>query len=224
MLATVKGDVHDIGKNLVDIILTNNGYRVVNLGIKQPSDAIINAAIAAQGGRHRAQRLAGEVHAGDEVRGAGPASPEAGVPGDLRRGGAHAQVRRRRFAPRVQRRRLVCGRRLRRAALHGTAVLAQWRARRRIEEAQVIKEFKKPARDAGRWRGSATPEHRNTACAEHSAAAVLGHARAEAGGLRSARNLSPTSTRLRCSRTSGNSRRRRRKTMHDWWRASTGRS
>src|SRR5271157_3968 len=45
VLATVKGDVHDIGKNLVDIILTNNGYRVVNLGIKQPSDAIINAAL-----------------------------------------------------------------------------------------------------------------------------------------------------------------------------------
>src|SRR5207302_5750556 len=36
VLATVRGDVHDIGKNLVDIILTNNGYRVVNLGIKQP--------------------------------------------------------------------------------------------------------------------------------------------------------------------------------------------
>jgi 5-methyltetrahydrofolate--homocysteine methyltransferase len=44
VLATVKGDVHDIGKNLVDIILTNNGYRVVNLGIKQPADAIIAAA------------------------------------------------------------------------------------------------------------------------------------------------------------------------------------
>ena len=44
VLATVKGDVHDIGKNLVDIILTNNGYRVVNLGIKQPVDAIIAAA------------------------------------------------------------------------------------------------------------------------------------------------------------------------------------
>src|SRR5215472_4796377 len=44
VLATVKGDVHDIGKNLVDIILSNNGYRVVNLGIKQPSDAIIAAA------------------------------------------------------------------------------------------------------------------------------------------------------------------------------------
>ena len=44
MLATVKGDVHDIGKNLVDIILTNNGYRVVNLGIKQPLAAILEAA------------------------------------------------------------------------------------------------------------------------------------------------------------------------------------
>ena len=44
VLATVKGDVHDIGKNLVDIILSNNGYKVVNLGIKQPSDVIIKAA------------------------------------------------------------------------------------------------------------------------------------------------------------------------------------
>jgi 5-methyltetrahydrofolate--homocysteine methyltransferase len=45
VLATVKGDVHDIGKNLVDIILSNNGFRVVNLGIKQPSDSIISAAM-----------------------------------------------------------------------------------------------------------------------------------------------------------------------------------
>ena len=44
VLATVKGDVHDIGKNLVDIILSNNGYRVINLGIKQPIGAIIAAA------------------------------------------------------------------------------------------------------------------------------------------------------------------------------------
>ncbi|MPZ61807.1 MAG: methionine synthase [Propionibacteriales bacterium] len=44
VLATVKGDVHDIGKNLVDIILTNNGYNVVNLGIKQPVNAILEAA------------------------------------------------------------------------------------------------------------------------------------------------------------------------------------
>ena len=43
VLATVKGDVHDIGKNLVDIILSNNGYRVINLGIKQPLPAIVSA-------------------------------------------------------------------------------------------------------------------------------------------------------------------------------------
>ncbi|WP_285647997.1 methionine synthase [Actinomycetospora sp. NBRC 106375] len=44
LLATVKGDVHDIGKNLVDIILSNNGYDVVNIGIKQPINAILEAA------------------------------------------------------------------------------------------------------------------------------------------------------------------------------------
>ena len=43
LIATVKGDVHDIGKNLVDIILTNNGYEVINLGIKQSVEAIIEA-------------------------------------------------------------------------------------------------------------------------------------------------------------------------------------
>ncbi len=43
VLATVKGDVHDIGKNLVDIILTNNGYEVINLGIKQPVENVIAA-------------------------------------------------------------------------------------------------------------------------------------------------------------------------------------
>lgn len=44
VLATVRGDVHDIGKNLVDIILSNNGYKVVNIGIKQPIDQILKAA------------------------------------------------------------------------------------------------------------------------------------------------------------------------------------
>ncbi len=43
IIATVKGDVHDIGKNLVDIILTNNGYQVINLGIKQPLQSILDA-------------------------------------------------------------------------------------------------------------------------------------------------------------------------------------
>jgi 5-methyltetrahydrofolate--homocysteine methyltransferase len=45
LLATVAGDVHDIGKNLVDIILTNNGYRVVNIGIKQPINSILEEAL-----------------------------------------------------------------------------------------------------------------------------------------------------------------------------------
>jgi 5-methyltetrahydrofolate--homocysteine methyltransferase len=44
ILATVKGDVHDIGKNLVDIILSNNGYQVINLGIKVPPEVLIQAA------------------------------------------------------------------------------------------------------------------------------------------------------------------------------------
>jgi 5-methyltetrahydrofolate--homocysteine methyltransferase len=44
VLATVKGDVHDIGKNLVDIILSNNGYEVVNIGIKQPINTILETA------------------------------------------------------------------------------------------------------------------------------------------------------------------------------------
>ncbi|MFL5266280.1 MAG: methionine synthase [Stellaceae bacterium] len=52
VLATVRGDVHDIGKNLVDIILTNNGYRVINLGIKQPIGAILEAAV-----EHRADAV-----------------------------------------------------------------------------------------------------------------------------------------------------------------------
>jgi 5-methyltetrahydrofolate--homocysteine methyltransferase len=52
VLATVKGDVHDIGKNLVDIILTNNGYKVVNLGIKQPIQQILGAAT-----QHRADAI-----------------------------------------------------------------------------------------------------------------------------------------------------------------------
>ncbi len=45
VLATVRGDVHDIGKNLVDIILTNNGYTVINLGIKQPIHNIVETAL-----------------------------------------------------------------------------------------------------------------------------------------------------------------------------------
>jgi len=52
VIATVKGDVHDIGKNLVDIILTNNGYRVINLGIKCPIETMLHAAA-----EHRADAI-----------------------------------------------------------------------------------------------------------------------------------------------------------------------
>jgi 5-methyltetrahydrofolate--homocysteine methyltransferase len=52
VLATVKGDVHDIGKNLVDIILTNNGYTVINLGIKQPIHNIWRPRCGAARHRH----------------------------------------------------------------------------------------------------------------------------------------------------------------------------
>ena len=75
VLATVKGDVHDIGKNLVDIILTNNGYTVVNLGIKQPIGTIIDAAERAPGRRDRHVRAAGEVDGGDEGEPGGDERP-----------------------------------------------------------------------------------------------------------------------------------------------------
>ena len=119
VLATVKGDVHDIGKNLVDIILSNNGYKVVNLGIKQPGDIIIKSA---QEHNADAIGLSGLLvkstlemkYVIQDLR-----APEARVPGDLRRRGANPQVCGRRPAPRVFERRLLRRRRLRRPAHHG---------------------------------------------------------------------------------------------------------
>ena len=61
VLATVKGDVHDIGKNLVDIILTNNGYEVHNLGIKVVDRRDDREGPRGQGRRHRHERPAREV-------------------------------------------------------------------------------------------------------------------------------------------------------------------
>ena len=125
VLATVKGDVHDIGKNLVDIILTNNGYRVVNLGIKQPLASILDAAHRAQGRRDRHVRPAGQVdrdHAREPGGDAPPGSAGAGAAG------------RRRADPRLCRGRLLeglwrgpgrlCPRRLRRPEPDGKGRLA----------------------------------------------------------------------------------------------------
>ena len=108
VLATVKGDVHDIGKNLVDIILTNNGYTVVNLGIKQPVAEIIEQAEKARRRRDRHVRAAGQVHRRDEgePRGDQPARRRAEVPGAPRRRRAHPRVRR--AGPRRDLRRRRC--------------------------------------------------------------------------------------------------------------------
>ena len=101
VLATVKGDVHDIGKNLVDIILTNNGYRVVNLGIKQPGDTIIKAAQ-----EHKADAIGlsgllvkSTLEMKYVIQDLQRQKP--GVSGDLRRRGADPQVCGRRSAPRI---------------------------------------------------------------------------------------------------------------------------
>ena len=119
VLATVKGDVHDIGKNLVDIILSNNGYKVVNLGIKQPGDSIIHAAA-----EHKADAigLSGLLvkstlemkYVIQELQ-----RQQLDYPGHLRRRRAHPQICRRRPTPRVFERRLLRRRRLRRPARDG---------------------------------------------------------------------------------------------------------
>ena len=94
VLATVKGDVHDIGKNLVDIILTNNGYRVVNLGIKVP---LADMVAAAREHRAHAIGMSGllvKSTGGDARKPRGDAAPGARDPGAARRRGAHPQLRR----------------------------------------------------------------------------------------------------------------------------------
>ena len=62
VIGTVKGDVHDIGKNLVDIILTNNGYEVHNIGIKAPLQDFVDKAKEVIGRRDRHERPPREVH------------------------------------------------------------------------------------------------------------------------------------------------------------------
>ncbi len=99
VLATVKGDVHDIGKNLVDIILTNNGYEVVNLGIKVGINEMIAAAEERRRGRHRHERVAGEVDA-DHAREPGRAERAVALvfADPARRGRADPHLRRARPA------------------------------------------------------------------------------------------------------------------------------
>ena len=72
LLATVKGDVHDIGKNLVEIILSNNGFKVVNLGIKVPPEKLIAAVKEHKPDIDRPLGPAREVRAADGDHGRGP--------------------------------------------------------------------------------------------------------------------------------------------------------
>ena len=121
VLATVKGDVHDIGKNLVDIILTNNGYRVVNLGIKVPLADMV-AAVREQNRAH-AIGMSGllvksTVVMRENLEEMTP--PGAGNPGAAGRGRADAQLCRGRLRARLcLRAGGLCARCLRRAASDG---------------------------------------------------------------------------------------------------------
>ena len=85
VIATVFGDVHDIGKSLVNTILTNNGYTVVDLGKQVPVDTIINAAVEHEGRRDRPVRAARvDLEADADLR-PGAARARARVPGADRR-------------------------------------------------------------------------------------------------------------------------------------------
>ena len=93
VLATVRGDVHDIGKNLVDIILTNNGYKVYNLGIK-PADREHHQRLPRARRRcDRPQRPAGQVHARDARGPPGAQRARHHCAGDPRRRRTDAAIR-----------------------------------------------------------------------------------------------------------------------------------
>ena len=102
VLATVKGDVHDIGKNLVDIILSNNGYEVVNLGIKQPITAILDAAEEHDADAIGMSGLLVKSHGDHEGEPAGDERPRRrrALAGAARRRGADPRLRRGRPARR----------------------------------------------------------------------------------------------------------------------------
>ena len=119
VLATVRGDVHDIGKNLVDIILSNNGFTTINLGIKQPIASIIEAAE-----EHEADAIglspAGQVDAGDEggLAGVEPPRDRRPLADPARRRRPHPPLRRMGPPQRVPRQGLLRQGRLRRPAHH----------------------------------------------------------------------------------------------------------
>jgi 5-methyltetrahydrofolate--homocysteine methyltransferase len=174
---------------------------VVNLGIKQPSDVIINAALAEKADAIGLSGAAGEVDAGDEVRGAGPAPSEARVSGDLRRRGADAQVRGGRSAPEYNGGIFYADDAF--AGLHLMEDLSSPNGARekRIAEGNVA-EFVRPAHTLGGVEGATSPNVEIPAAPNIPQPPFFGRAHAEAATSICARSSS-TSTRPRCSRTSG---------------------
>ena len=121
VLATVKGDVHDIGKNLVDIILSNNGYTVVNLGIKQPISTIIDAAeeSAADAIGMSGLLVKSTVVMKENLRGDEPARPGRPLAGAARRCCPDPGLRRGRSCLALRGRGPLRTRRVRGPAAHG---------------------------------------------------------------------------------------------------------
>ena len=126
VIATVFGDVHDIGKNLVNTILTNNGYTVVDLGKQVPMNTILEKAVEVERRRDRSFGAAGVDQQADADLRAGAGCARLELSGDRRRRRDQSRFR---PADRAARRRqaflrsrpLLCERRVRRARTHGRA-------------------------------------------------------------------------------------------------------
>ena len=175
MLATVKGDVHDIGKNLVEIILSNNGYQVVNLGIKVPPEELIKAYSEHQPDAIGLSGPAGEVGADDGDDGAGSRRPRASRCPILV-GGAALSTRftRIKIAPEYD----GPGRlRQRRDGTGSTSPTSSWIAERRASAARTRSESETrrllascgqvgdaPRQRAGRRASSGAPGRRDSRC------------------------------------------------------------
>ena len=180
VLATVRGDVHDIGKNLVDIILTNNGYDVINIGIKQPIADIIAAAeehdadvIGMSGLLVKSTVVMKENLQELQSRGLGEE-----VAGHPRRRRADPRLRRTRSGRAVRRRGPVRQRRVRGPGAHGTAGGARPRRltrRRRPSAAEEAHPHGRRRVHGDRTGGHARPLRRGRR-QPRAGPAVLGHA------------------------------------------------
>ena len=110
VIGTVKGDLHDIGKNLVAMMLRGNGYKIVDLGVDVSPEKYLEAAKSSGAERHRPVRPADDDDGPDEGRGRGRREGRARDPGRHRRGARHPRLRRPDPRPRLRSRRRLGGR------------------------------------------------------------------------------------------------------------------